>query len=151
MNITCDEVVKKLYEKIEDAVSTLSATKNHLNSFQKDFESTVVVQLKSAKAALKEKKREFKEALNKSEKLMEAKNEETVKAVAEWKAKRLQQKLEIRAERAEGYADACVTLALYYAAEAELAILEAITASQDVSAGQQPPPKHTTQYLSEAK
>lgn len=135
MNITCSAAVKKLYVKINDGIDTLMATKNHLGSFQKDLEATVVLQLKSAKAALKEIKGEVKHVMAKSEKLVEDKKEETVEAVAEWKVKRHQQKLEKRAERAGEYADACVTLALYYAAEAELAILEAITARQDTKTG----------------
>ena len=106
-------------------------TKNHLESFQEDIEATVTVQLKSAKATLKEKRQEAKDAMIKTEKLMESKKQETVEAVAEWKVKRRQQKLAKRAERAEEYADASVMLASYYTAAAELAILEAITARQD--------------------
>ena len=89
-----------------------------------------------AKTALKEKKQKIDASKAKFEELIEAKKEESVAAVAEWKAKRNQQKLEKRVERAEQYADACVTLAMYSAAEAELAILEAITARQDATASQ---------------
>lgn len=108
--------------------------KNHLESYQKNVEATVLVQLKNAKTAPKEKKQEAKDALVKSEKLLEARKEETVEAVAKWKAKRFHKRLEKRAERSEEYAEVSVSLALYYAAEAELAILEAINARQDAKA-----------------
>ena len=135
MNITRDEVINKLHGKLNDGIGTLMTTKNHLTSFHKDLEATVVLQLRNAKAALKEIKQGARDTLVKTEKLMEAKQEETVEAVAEWKVTRHQLKLAKRAERAEAYADACVTLALYYAAEAELAILEAIAARQDADIG----------------
>ena len=131
MGISRDDVTKKLHAKLNDGIDTLRMTKNHLESFQEDIEATVTVQLKSAKATLKEKRQEAKDAMIKTEKLMESKKKETVEAVAEWKAKRHQQKLAKRAERAEEYADASVMLASYYTAAAELAILEAITARQD--------------------
>lgn len=131
MDITSNEVREKLHYKLNDGVNTLMMTKKHLESFKKDFEATVMIQLKSAKAALKAKKQKATNAMEKSEKLMAAKKDETAEAVAEWKMKHDHQKLEKRAERAEEYADACTTLAMYYAAEAELAILEAISARQD--------------------
>jgi hypothetical protein len=57
----------------------------------------------------------------------------TEAAVAEWKASHDRKKLEKRAERTEKYADSCVDLALYYAAEAQVAILEAAAARQDAN------------------
>ena len=131
MGISRGDVPKKIHAELNDGIDTLRMTKNHLESFQEDIEATVTVQLKSAKAALKEKRQGAKDAMIKTEKLMESKKEETVEAVAEWKVKRRQQKLAKRAERAEEYADASVMLASYYTAAAELAILEAITARQD--------------------
>ena len=96
-----------------------------------DLEATVVLQLKSAKFALKERKQRAQDAMIKISELLEAKQEETVEAVATWKVKRHQQRLEARADRAEAYAENCVAMALYYAAESDLALLEAISARQD--------------------
>lgn len=131
MNITNNEITKKLHAKLDDGLATLKTTKHHLESFQNNAEAAVKVQLKTAKAALKEKKHGIEETKSKWEELIEAQKEETVEAVAGWKAKHEKEKLEKRAARAEKYADACVTLALYFAGEAELAILEAISARQD--------------------
>ena len=136
MNISRNEVTKNLHAKLDESLCALKATKNHLESYQKATEAAVNVQLKMAKTALKEKKQKIDASKARFEELIEAKKEESVAAVAEWKAKRNQQKLEKRVERAEQYADACVTLAMYYSAEAELAILEAITARQDAKASQ---------------
>ena len=66
------------------------------------------------------------------EELAEDKKTETEAAVAEWKSNRDHKKLEKRAERAEKYADACVEMALSSVVEAEVAILEAVAARQDV-------------------
>lgn len=131
MNITNNEITKKLHAKLDDGLDALKTTKHHLESFQNNAEAAVKVQLKTAKAALKEKKHGIEETKSKWEELIEAQKEETVEAVAGWKAKHEKEKLEKRAARAEEYADACVTLALYFAGEAELAILEAISARQD--------------------
>lgn len=136
MNISRNEVTKKLHMKLDEGLCALKATKNHLESYQKAAQAAVNVQLKMAKTNLKEKKQGIDASKARFEELIEAKKEESVAAVAEWKAKRNQQKLEKRVERAEQYADGCVTLAMYYAAEAELAILEAITARQDATASQ---------------
>ena len=62
---------------------------------------------------------------------IKTKTAETEAAVAEWKASHDSKKLEKRAERTEKYADSCVDLALYYAAEAQVAIFEAAAARQD--------------------
>ncbi|WP_163338481.1 hypothetical protein [Desulfopila sp. IMCC35008] len=131
MDIMNDKVTRKLHAALNDSISTLTATKNHLHSFQNDLEASVMVQLKNAKAALKGKKQKTEDAMARAEKLIEAKKEETVETVAEWKARHDQKKLEKRAVRAEEYADACITLALCYAVEAESALLEAISARQD--------------------
>ena len=132
MKITGIGVIKKLHARLNDGIDVLMTTKNHLESFQRDLDATVMVQLKSAKANLREKQKGIRDTMRKTEKLGEAKKEETVEKVAGWKAKCNGKNLEKRSKRAEEYADASVALALYYAAEAELAILEAITARQDV-------------------
>lgn len=134
MNISRKDIARKLHAKLDDGIDTLKTTKDHLESFHRDHEATVVMQLKSARVRLKAKKQGIRDVMIKMEKLMEAKKEETVEVVAEWKVNRHQQKLEKRAERAEAYAEACITLALYYASEVEFAILESVAARQDVSA-----------------
>lgn len=133
MNITNEEVTKKYHAILNDGIDTLQATRNHLESFRENLDAAVVVQLKNAKSHLKWKKQRAKEAMSMIEKLTEARKEETVEAVAEWKIKRNQKKLEKRAKRAVDYAETCATLASYYAVETELAILEAIAARQDAS------------------
>ena len=83
---------------------------------------------------VEEKKREATTAITKLEEYMEAKQAETTAAVAEWKANRDLKKLEKRADRAEKNAEVCVELALYYAGEAQVAILEAAAARIDADA-----------------
>ena len=131
MDITSAEISGKLHGILNDAIDSLKATKNHLESFQKNLEAAVVVQLKNAKYDLKQKKQRAKEAMSMIEKIREARKKETVETVAEWKAKHYQKELENRAKRAEDYAETCATLASYYAVETELAILEAVAARQD--------------------
>ena len=133
MNISKSDLTKRLDAKLVEGINALIGTKEHLTSYEKDLESTVKVQLKNAKSVFKEKRQEVMDAMVLRERLLEAKKEETVRVVAEWKAKHEQQKLEQRAKRAEDYADVCVTLATYYVAETELAILEAIAARQDAT------------------
>jgi hypothetical protein len=87
--------------------------------------------LDAAKEAVEEKKQEAATAKTKLEEYVEAKKDETTAAVSEWKANRDLKKLEKRAERAEKNAEVCVELALYYAGEAQVAILEATAARID--------------------
>lgn len=131
MNIIDNETIKSIQEKLSDGVNTLMMTKRHLDVYQEDVEAAVMMQLKSAKSALKLQEKAAMGAMSKREMLIDARKTETIEAVAEWKAKRELKKLLKRAERAEEHAEACVTLAMYYAAEAQLAILSAIAAYQD--------------------
>jgi hypothetical protein len=95
---------------------------------------SIIIQTKlnAAKDALDAKKQEAAAAKARLEELVEAKKTETKTAVEEWKANRDLKKLEKRAERAEIDAEACVELALFYTAEAQVAILEAVAARKDV-------------------
>ena len=91
--------------------------------------------MNAAKESLEATKKKASAATARLEELVEAKKTETKAAVAEWKANHDQKKLEKRAEGAEKYADGCVELALYYAAEAQVAILEAVAARTDADEG----------------
>lgn len=133
MTMTGRDAVHNLHTKLSEGLDTLTTTKNHLEAFHKNIEDAVNIQMRTARAFAKEKKLEADRAASQLENLLEQKKAESVEAVADWKAKRDHQKLEKRAERAEEYADVCVTLALRYAAEAELAILEAFAARQDAN------------------
>ncbi len=87
--------------------------------------------LNAAKETLDVKKLGAAAAKAKMEEFVEAKKAETHAAVAGWKANRDRKKLDKRAERAEKYADACIEVALFSAAEAQVAILEAVAARRD--------------------
>ncbi len=89
--------------------------------------------MNAAKETLEAKKQEAASAREKMEDYIKTKTADTEAAVAEWKASHDRKKLEKRAERTEKYADSCVDLALFYAAEAQVAILEAAAARQDVN------------------
>ena len=135
MNFNIDEMGKKLHAKLDSGIDQLKAAKSHLEDFTKETEDAIQSKLDAAKETLEAKKQEASAAMARLEKLLEAKKTETQAAVAEWKANHDQKKLEKRAERAEKYADECVELALYYAAEAQVAILEAVAARTDADEG----------------
>lgn len=89
--------------------------------------------MNAAKETLEAKKQETASAKEKMEDYIKTKTIDTEAAVAEWKASHDRKKLEKRAERTETNADSCVDLALYYAAEAQVAVLEAAAARQDAN------------------
>jgi DNA repair exonuclease SbcCD ATPase subunit len=66
----------------------------------------------------------------------EQKKAETQAMIREWKAKREAKKLNARADRAEAYAEAALTVALASIDEAEEAILDAVCARRDADAVQ---------------
>jgi len=135
MNINLDELGKKLHAKLDSGIDQLKAAKAHLEDVEKETKGAIQTKLDAAKETLEAKKQEASAAKARLEELLEAKKTETKAAVAEWKANHDQKKLEKRAERAEKYADDCVELALYYAAEAQVAILEAVAVRTDADEG----------------
>lgn len=135
MNINFDELGKKLHAKLDSSIDQLKAAKAHLEGVEKETKDTIQTKLNAAKETLEATKKKASAATARLEELVEAKKTETKAAVAEWKANHDQKKLEKRAERAEKYADGCVELALYYAAEAQVAILEAVAARTDADEG----------------
>jgi chromosome segregation ATPase len=134
MNINFDELGKKLHAKLDSSIDQLKAAKAHIEDVEKETKDTIQTKLNAAKETLEAKKQEASAAKARLEELVEAKKTETKEAVAEWKANHDRKKLEKRAERAEKNADVCVELALYYAAEAQVAILDAVAARRDADA-----------------
>ena len=131
MNINLDELGKKLHAKLDRGIDQLKAAKAHLEDVHKETEAAIQAKLKAAEETLEAKKQEAAAAKAGMEEFVEVKKVETRAAVAEWKANRDSKKLKKRAERAEKYAESCVEMALYYAAESQVAILEAVAARKD--------------------
>lgn len=131
MNINLDELGKKLRAKLDSGIDQLKATKTHLEDFQKETEASITAKLNAAKETLESKKQAAMAAKDRLAELVEAKKTETKAAVAEWKANHDRKKLDKHAERAEKYADDCIEVALFSAAEAQVAILEAVAARKD--------------------
>jgi hypothetical protein len=131
MDIDFDQLGKKLHAKLDSGVNQLKTAKTHLEDLQKETEAAIQTKLDAAKEALETKKQEAAAAMAKMEEFVETKKAETQAAVAEWKANHDRKKLEKRAERAGKYAESCVEMALYYAAESQVAILEAVAARKD--------------------
>ena len=131
MNINLDELGKKLHTKLDSGIDQLKAAKAHLEDVHKETEAAIQTKLKAAKETLEAKKQDAAAAKARLKELVEAKKTETTALVAEWKANRDRKKLEKRAERAEKYAEASMEVALFSAAEAEEAILEAVAARRD--------------------
>jgi hypothetical protein len=131
MGIDIDEMGKRLHAKLDSGIDRLKTAKTNLEALAQETEDTLKEKLDAAKATMAAKKQEAASTMEKIEVYVKDKAEDTEAAVAEWKANHDRKKLEKRAERAEKYADSCVDLALYYASEAQVAILEAAAARQD--------------------
>ena len=131
MSIDFDEMGKKLHTKLDNGIDHLKTAKNNLEAFAQETEDTIQTKMNSAKEAVKAKKQAAASAMDKMEEYVKTKTDETEAAVSDWKANHDRKKLEKRAARAEKYANSCVDLALYYAAEAQVAILEAAATRQD--------------------
>ena len=131
MGINLDEFGKNCHKKLDSSIDFLKMAKTHLEDFSKETEDTVKTKLNAAKETLEARTQEAVSAKEKMEAYIKAKKADTEAAVTEWKANHDSKKLEKRAERAELYVDSCIDLALYYAAEAQVGILEAAAARQD--------------------
>jgi dsDNA-specific endonuclease/ATPase MutS2 len=131
MSINFDELGKKLHAKLDSGIDRLKVAKTHLEGVHKETEAAIQTKLNAAKETLDAKKQEIAAAKTGMEKFAEAKKAETQAAVAEWKANRDRKKLEKRAARAGKYAGDCIEVALFFATEAQVAILEAVAARID--------------------
>ena len=131
MNINLDELGKKLHSKLDSGLNQLKVAKAHLQDLHKETEAAIQTKLNAAKETLHAKKQEAAAAKTRLEAFAEDKKTETKAAVEEWKANHDRKKLEKRAERAEKYADTCIDVANFSAAEAQVAILEAVSARKD--------------------
>jgi tRNA G10 N-methylase Trm11 len=133
MNNNLDELWKKLHAKLDSGIDQLKAAKAHLEDVHEETEAAIQTKLKAAKETLEAKRQDAAAAKARLKELVEAKKTETTALVAEWKANRDRKKLEKRAERARKYAEACMEVALFSAAEAEEAILVAVAARRDAA------------------
>lgn len=131
MSIDFDQLGKKLHVKLDNGIDQLKKAKNQLEDLQKETEAAIQSKLSAAKETMEKEKQKAASAKEKIEAFVKAKTAETETMVAEWKTNHDRKKLEKRAERAEKYAESSADLALYYASEAEVAILEAVAARQD--------------------
>ena len=132
MSIKIDELGKKLHAKLDSGIDQLKKAQDGLESLEKETKSAIDGKLDSAKNKVNEKKQDAKATKAKVEKIVEEKKSETAAAVNAWKAERNLKKLEKRAEHAAKQAESCIELALYSSQEAEVAILEALSARLDL-------------------
>jgi formate-dependent nitrite reductase cytochrome c552 subunit len=132
MSIKIDELGKKLHAKLDSGIDQLKKAQDGLESLEKETKSAIDGKLDSAKNKVNEKKQDAKATKDKVEKFVEEKKSETAAAVNAWKAERNLKKLEKRAEHAAKQAESCIELALYSSQEAEVAILEALSARLDL-------------------
>jgi len=132
MSIKIDELGKKLHAKLDSGIDQLKKAQDGLESLEKETKSAIDGKLDSAKNKVNEKKQDAKATKDKVEKFVEEKKSETAAAVNAWKAERNLKKLEKRAEHAAKQAESYIELALYSSQEAEVAILEALSARLDL-------------------
>ena len=131
MNINLDELGKKLHAKLDSGINRLKAAQTHLEDVYKETEAAIQTKLNAAKETVDTKKQEVAAARARMKECLEARKTETKDLIAGWKANRDRKKLEKRAERAGKFADDCIEVALLTTAEAQVAILEAVTARKD--------------------
>jgi len=134
MGINLDKLGKKLHKNLDSGIEKLKSAQSSLENVGKETESAVHTKMEAAKKSLEAKKDEAVASKDRFEKFLEEKKSETTSAVNDWKVKHDIKKLEKRAEKAEKHAESAISLALYYAEEAEVAIWEAVAARLDVDA-----------------
>jgi hypothetical protein len=131
MAIDLNEMEKTLHAKLDSGMDQLKKAKVQVEDFYKETEANIQDKLASAEKTLDAKKQDAVAAKDRLEDYVSAKTSETKAAVAEWKATHDQKKLEKHAERAEKNAEDCIEIAMCAAAEAQVAILEAVAARKD--------------------
>jgi len=133
MSDKLEQLRTQLHTNLDAAVDSLQATRANLQAKTNAVESDTRAKLDKARAKVVGMKQQSDAARSHLNDLVAAKAVETETQVAEWKAKRQQDKLVKRADQAEDYAVACVAVAMASAAEADLAVLQATLARMDAN------------------
>lgn len=132
MNRNLNAIGKKIHRKLDISVDRLKATQEHLSENQKETLAVTNLKLDGAKQTLIEKKRTAANAGAVLVNVRKRQMQELPKKIAVKKVSRDSESLEKQAKNAEIYAEACVEMTLYYAAESEVAILEAVALRREI-------------------
>jgi chromosome segregation ATPase len=125
---TQESAKQKLSHEIEAAKGKLEALKRDVDGIREEDKATLKQRQAEVRARLDEQKAQAKELQGKITSWKDEKKQHTTEAIASWKQQRQLDKLQKRAERAEGYAIDMVTVATADFEEAEAAVFDAIAA-----------------------
>jgi hypothetical protein len=131
MSVAIDNFTKQLHDNLEAVESRAKSLKESIQSVPKKTQAEIQSKFDEAKTTLDAKKQEFDEYRAKFKTQFEEKESEVKSNIEEWKVSREVKKLEHRADKAEGYANTAIFLAMAMMEEAEAATLEAIAARRD--------------------
>jgi len=135
---TQESAKQKLSQEIDAAKGKLEALKRDLAGMHEEDKATLRQRQTEVRAKLDEQKARAQELQGKIKSWTDEKKQHTSEAIASWKEQRALDKLQKRAERAEGYAVDMVIVAAADFEEAEAAVYDAIAArveAEEAAAG----------------
>ncbi|MBP0000219.1 MAG: hypothetical protein J7641_14675 [Cyanobacteria bacterium SID2] len=128
MSEKIDRFTESLNQRLVDFEAKLTTVKSNLEKLSQESEEAVQTKLADATSQIEARKQEAESLKAKFTEWVEAKKTEAKSTIDEWKAKKEQEKLLARADRAEEYAVAAIVWAAAALDEAEIATLEALEA-----------------------
>ncbi|MDJ0777131.1 MAG: hypothetical protein QNJ85_04650 [Gammaproteobacteria bacterium] len=134
MSEKLEQMRASLHARLDDVVDALSAAQNNLEAAPKEAETEIRARLDAARSKIGTRQQEVEAARSRITDYVATKKAEIEAQVAQWKANREQDRLVMRAELAEEYAESCLLVALASAADADEAVLQAIAARKDADA-----------------
>lgn len=129
---------QKLSKEIDAAKGKLEALKRDIAEMHEEDKATLRARQAEIRARLDEQKANAQDLHAKITNWKNEKKQQTAESIASWKQRREVDKLQNRAERAEGYAIDMVTVAAADFDEAEEAVYDAIVAraeAEEAAAG----------------
>lgn len=129
---TMQEFFTKEHERLTKLETSLVRTKTEIEDARTEALGSLTAKREQLDAAREARHQQMSDATNRMKARLEAKKEEKAAAVEAWKHRREVDKLERRAQAAEEYADAAMTVLEFAHEEAKAATLEAIEARRVV-------------------
>jgi hypothetical protein len=134
MSAKVDQFCDSLRDQLNLIEDRLLSAKVNLEALPEQAEKVVQAKLEQARTNLHAQKERVEQTWASLKARAEEQIAETTETVIRWKANREFRKLQVRADRAEAYAEHAIEFAVAAVSEAEAAILEAMAARMDVDA-----------------
>jgi peptidoglycan hydrolase CwlO-like protein len=136
MSAQVDQFCDKLKDRLNTLEVRVKSAKTQIRDLPERGEKALRAKLDETRGEFQARKQRFEQAAASMKAKAQQKAAETKEQVNEWKAKHEVQKLNARADFAEGYAADAIDFAAATIDEADAAVLDAVVARLDADAAQ---------------